>query len=112
VPNVRLFTREGCALCDRALAAVERALTSLLGAPRLAFAPCTCGPTSVVRRVEYREGSVLQVIDVDAEPDLRKRFGFEVPVVEIDGGPTFSLEIDERALGDALRASAAREVAA
>lgn len=112
MPNVRLFTREGCTLCDRALAAVERELASLLGTPRLALAPCTCGPTSVVRRVEYRDGSVLQVIDVDGEPELKQRFGFDVPVVEIEGGPTFSLEIDEPALRDALRSSTAREVAA
>lgn len=72
------------------------------GPPRLAYAPCTCGPTSVVRRVEYFDGSLLQVIDVDGEPELRSRFGFEVPVVEIEGGPSFSLQLDARALSAEL----------
>jgi hypothetical protein len=91
---------------------VQEALAALLGAPRLSFAPCTCGPTCVARRVEYAGGSVLLVIDVDGEPELQKRFGYEVPVIEIEGGPTFSLEIDRQALAAALRSAASREVAA
>ena len=104
MPDVRLFLRENCGLCDAALAMVERELARLLGPPRLTFAPCTCGPSSVVRRVEYLDGSVLQVIDVDAEPDLRAVFGFEVPVVEVVGVRSFALEVDPREFGAALRA--------
>jgi hypothetical protein len=103
VPDVRLFMRENCGLCDAALAMVERELARLLGPPRLAFAPCTCGPSSVVRRVEYLDGSVLQVIDIDGEPDLKAVFGFEVPVVEVVGGRSFALEVDPREFGEALR---------
>jgi hypothetical protein len=106
VPDVRLFTRDNCGLCDEALALVEREMARLLGPPRLRFAPCTCGPSSVVRRVEYADGSVLQVIDVDAERDLKARFAFEVPVVEVEGGRSFALRVDARAFADAIRAPA------
>jgi len=78
-------------------------MSRLYGPPRLRFAPCTCGPSSVVRRVEYGGGSVLQVIDVDAEPELRSKYGFEVPVVEIIGGPTFSMMVEGGEFSSALR---------
>lgn len=105
MPDVRLFTRENCGLCDEALAVAERELSRLLGPPRFSFAPCTCGPSSVLRRVEYRDGSVMQVIDVDAEPDLKAKFGFEVPVVEIVGGRSFALILDAREFAAAIRAA-------
>lgn len=103
MPDVRLFTRENCGLCDEALALVERELSRLLGPPRLKFAPCTCGPSSLVRRVEFADGSVLQVIDVDGEPDLKRKFGFEVPVVEVVGGRSFALQVDAREFAAAIR---------
>lgn len=78
-------------------------MSRFLGPPRLRFAPGTCGPSSVVRRVEYTDGSVLQVIDIDAEPDLKARYGFEVPVVEIVGGPTFAMVVEGREFSFALR---------
>ena len=81
---------------------VEREMARAFGPPRLEYAPCTCGPTSVVRRAEYFDGSLLQVIDVDGEPELKSRFGFDVPVVEIEGGPTFSLQLDARAFAAQL----------
>ena len=102
MPVVRFFTREQCGLCEDGLALVEREMARVFGPPRLSYAPCTCGPTSVVRRVEYFDGSLLQVIDVDGEPELKTRFGFEVPVVEVEGGPTFSLQLDARAFAAAL----------
>jgi hypothetical protein len=103
VPDVRVFLREPCGLCEAALATVEREMSRLLGPPRVRFAPCTCGPSSVVRRVEYSDGSVLQVVDVDAEPDLKRRYGFEVPVVEIEGGRAFAMAVREREFAAALR---------
>ena len=102
MPDVRLFTREHCGLCEEALAVVEREMARALGPARLRFAPCTCGPSSVVRRVEYADGSVLQVVDVEGEPELKTAFGFEVPVVEVVGGPRFCLLIDARAFADAI----------
>lgn len=106
MPDVRLFTRENCTLCEEALAVAQREMSRLLGPPRLSFAPCTCGPSSVVRRIEYGDGSVMQVIDVDAEPELRSKFGFEVPVVEIVGGRSFALVLDEREFASAIRSPA------
>jgi hypothetical protein len=80
-------------------------MSRLLGPPRLKFAPCTCGPSSVVRRVEFSDGSVLQVIDVEAEPDLKAKYGFEVPVVEIAGGASFAMMVDGREFASALRSA-------
>ncbi len=105
MPDVRVFLREPCGLCDEALATVEREMSRLLGPPRLRFAPCTCGPSSVVRRVEYHDGSVLQVIDVEAEPDLKAKYGFEVPVVEIAGGPSFAMMVAPREFSSALQSA-------
>lgn len=102
MPDVRFYTRESCVICHDALAAVERELARRLGPPRVAFAPFTCGPTPVVRRVEYRDGSLLQVIDVDREAPLRASHGFRVPVVEFEGGPTLQLDFDPRAFAQAL----------
>ena len=106
VPDVRVFVREPCGLCEEALLTVEREMSRFLGPPRLRFAPCSCGPTSVVRRVEFSDGSVLQVIDVEAEPDLKRRFGFEVPVVEIAGGRSFAIALQARDFAHALRHAA------
>ena len=103
VPDVRVFVREPCGLCDEALSTVEREMSRFLGPPRLRFAPSTCGPSSAVRRVEYGDGSVLQVFDVDAEPELKLKFGFEVPVVEIAGGASFAMAVDTREFSFALR---------
>lgn len=104
MPDVRFFTRDGCTLCGEALSVVERELARRLGPPRVAFAPYTCGPTPVVRRVEYRDGSVLQVVDVDSEPDLRESYGFRLPVVELEGGPTLQLDFHARAFSEAMEA--------
>lgn len=104
MPDVRLFTRAGCGLCDTALAQVEREMARLFGPPRLRFAPCTCGPTSVVLRSEYRDGSLLQVVDIDAEEDLKATLGFQVPVIDIDGRRAFALEFDAAKFAAAIRA--------
>ena len=103
MPDVRVFVREPCGLCEQALATVEREMSRLLGPPRLRFSPATCGPSSVVRRIEYGDGSVVQVIDIDAEPDLKEKHGFEVPVVEIAGGPSFALTLEPRDFSYAIR---------
>ena len=105
MPNVRFFTRDGCHLCSDALVIVERELARALGPPRFAFSPGSCGPTSVVRRVEYRDGSVLSVIDVDAEPDLKASMGPKVPVVEVAGGRSFMFDVDPGAFREAVHAT-------
>jgi glutaredoxin-like protein DUF836 len=58
--GLTLVHRQDCELCDEMLAALEQ-----LG----------------------REHPLppLQVLDVDADPDLRRRHGFDVPVLLLDG---------------------------
>ncbi len=58
--HVRVYSREGCHLCDEAL--------EVLGNPA------------------YRSYlPVPEVIDIDDDPVLQERFGLLVPVVELDG---------------------------
>jgi glutaredoxin len=64
-PRVVLYTREGCHLCDDALALIER------------------------------HGIRPECLDVDADPELRRRFNECVPVVEIDGKIRFRGRVDE-----------------
>lgn len=55
----RLYTRHPCPLCDRLVSDLERARLR----PRLE----------------------LERIDVDLDPELSRRFGASVPVLEVDG---------------------------
>ena len=58
-PNVTLYVREGCHLCDEFLVDLSLEL----------------GPA-------YRE---LSVVDVDHDPGLAARYGLRVPVLEVAG---------------------------
>ena len=62
---VTLYTRQGCHLCDEALAVLRR------------------------------YGITPQLVDIDADPALRKRYNVCVPVVEIDGKERFRGHINE-----------------
>ena len=69
---VTLYTREGCHLCDEALAVLE---------------------------AERRERPFrLEVLDVDADPELVRQFGPEVPVVFVEGRKAFKFRIDPKQL--------------
>src|SRR5262245_66416445 len=57
--NVILYTRQGCHLCEEALAVLER------------------------------HGLSPRLVDIDADPILRERYNECVPVVEIDGCERF-----------------------
>lgn len=65
MPEVILYTRSGCHLCDAAAAALAR------------------------------HGLQFEVVDVDADPDLQKRYDQCVPVVVIDGKERFRGRVDE-----------------
>jgi glutaredoxin len=54
-----LYTRQGCHLCDEAAETLARAQ----------------------RRYLFN----LETVDVDADPELRQRYGLEVPVVTVNG---------------------------
>jgi glutaredoxin len=71
--QVTLYTREGCHLCDDALALLR----------------------------EF--GVEPQLVDVDASPELRDRFDTCVPVVEIDGKIRFRGRVDRVLLRRLLR---------
>jgi hypothetical protein len=53
-------------------------------------------------------GAAAVVIDVDADPATRERFGLRVPVLEVDGVVVAEGRIDESALAR-LRAGRASE---
>lgn len=77
--RVRLYTRQGCGLCQRAEAAVAA----------------------------LHRGVVVEVIDVDTDADLVERFGVRVPVLEVDGTEVGAYELQpgevHRAVRDARR---------
>jgi glutaredoxin len=67
-PDVVLYTRNGCHLCDDALALLER------------------------------NGLTPREVDIDADPELRAAYNECVPVVEINGRVRFRGRVDERLL--------------
>jgi glutaredoxin len=72
--RITVYTREGCRLCDEAIETIEHVAAS------------------VPRSVE------LATVDVDADPDLRERYGERVPYVTVDGRARFSYRVDPEAL--------------
>ncbi|WP_135822841.1 glutaredoxin family protein [Halostella litorea] len=79
--TVTVYTREDCHLCDDAIAAVRRA------------------SDDAARPVD------VDVVDVDADDDLRERYGDRVPYVLVDGTPKFKFEVDEAALQEMIEAA-------
>jgi glutaredoxin len=75
---ITLYTRVGCHLCEDAKAALER----------------------VRARVPFE----LEVIDVDTDSLLVERYGWEVPVVLVDGHKVAKFRVDEQALERRLKA--------
>jgi hypothetical protein len=76
--RVVLYTRQGCCLCDDALAVLERVRGSHPGA----FA------------IEQR--------DIEADEALLRRYLERIPVVEVDGAELFELFVEESELEQAL----------
>ncbi len=76
MPNVTLYTRRDCCLCDEALAVIER--------------------------VRLDAGFDLVVVDVDTDPALADRYGQRVPVVALDGHDVFQYRVAEDELRVAL----------
>jgi glutaredoxin len=65
--TVTLYTRVGCHLCEEA----ERAL----------------------RTEQVAAGFHLELVDVDRDPELARRYGVRVPVVAVDGQDLFEYEV-------------------
>jgi len=76
-PRVQVVTRVGCHLCAEAL--------------------------TVVRRVLDETGDGYEEVDVDADAELRRRYGEQVPVVLVDGQVHDTWWVDEARLRAALR---------
>jgi glutaredoxin len=65
MPDIVLYTRRGCHLCDDAL------------------------------EILRRHGQEPRVVDIDADEVLRERYNECVPVVEIDGRERFRGRVNE-----------------
>ena len=69
-PRVTLYTRAGCCLCQEA--------------------------KRVLAEVRCRADFELEELDIDLDPDLRRRYNDEVPVVAIDHVKAFKYRVDGR----------------
>ena len=74
--RVQVYSRDGCHLCDTAIALVD--------------AVCA------------ESGQAYRVIDIDGQPELRSQFSDQVPVVLVDGEVIAFWRIDPQALRNAL----------
>lgn len=77
--DVVVYSRQGCHLCD----VVKETLAQLQ--PQAAF--------------QWRE------VDIDADPELRRKYNDEIPVVFIDGRKAFKYRLDPRQFLHALAGS-------
>lgn len=66
-PIVVLYTREGCKLCDDVL--------------------------EIISQFQSVEQFELEIVDISADPVLNSRFGWEIPVVFINGFCSFKHRI-------------------
>ena len=71
-----MFTRAGCHLCDDALEVVAAACAA--------------------------SGTEYELVDIDTNPELRERYGDQVPVVTVDGAMVGFWRIDADILRGAL----------
>jgi glutaredoxin len=67
VNRITLYTRVGCHLCEEA----ER----------------------VVRAEQDASGFSLELVDIDRDPELARRYGVRVPVLALDGQDLFEYEV-------------------
>jgi glutaredoxin len=77
MPEVLMYARPGCGLCDEAREVIMavRARTSF----------------------EYRE------VDVTGDDSLELEYGIRIPVVLVDGRELFEIRVDAGRLGEAVR---------
>ena len=74
--TLTVYGRQGCHLCDEALAELRRL------APELGFS--------------------IREVDIEADDDLHRRYLERIPVIALDGDELFDFFVDERALRAAL----------
>ncbi len=71
-----LYTREGCGLCEELRAAAQP--------------------------VAQRHGVTIRSVDIDADPELRRCYGWDIPVLTLDGREICRHRLDRAALEEAL----------
>jgi len=69
VPEVTLYGKPGCHLCDEA--------------------------RTVVERVRAEHPFELTEVDVTLDPELNRAYGERIPVLELDGEELFEFYVDE-----------------
>ncbi|HEY7754536.1 MAG TPA: glutaredoxin family protein [Steroidobacteraceae bacterium] len=72
----RVYTRADCALCDKFIAELSSALAT--------------------------SGEAPEILDVDADPVTRRRFGLKVPVLTCDGSVVCHGHLDRAAVARLL----------
>ena len=75
--RVTLYTRLGCHLCEEA--------------------------EWVLRTEQATNGFRLELVDIDRDPELVRRYGVRVPVVAVDGVELFEYDVPADRLRAALR---------
>jgi glutaredoxin len=75
--KVTIYTRPGCHLCEEAKAAIN----------------------SSGSEVEF----ILEEVNIDADPLLRERYGYDIPVIFIDGTKVFKHRVDPQEFKRKLR---------
>ena len=75
--DLTLLTRDGCRLCDKMKA--------------------------VVSRVQYAHPLILREVDISTRPELKRRFGTEIPVLLRGDDVIARHRVTERELLEALR---------
>ena len=68
-PHVIVYSRPGCHLCDEAKAAIESA---------------------------GRDRFTLEEINIESDPELLRKYKYDIPVVVIDGAEAFRHRVDVR----------------
>ena len=81
-PHVVLYTRPGCHLCEEA----ERRITA---------ARC-------------RDLYTYEKVNIDQDPDLTRRYGWEIPVITINGTVAFKYELTAEEFEQAVKAERER----
>ena len=75
--SVEIYSRPGCHLCDTA--------------------------KEVIERVRESYAFDLRVINIDANPELERKYGEEIPVVVINGRKAFKFYVDEIKFEDQVK---------
>lgn len=79
LPEVVLYTRAGCHLCEEA--------------------------KEQIRRAQAEAPFAFREVDIDLDPELREHYHEEVPVVFVGGKKAFKYRIDPREFRKRLRAA-------